>query len=344
MIVPHARDERRFDPGALRPGRDAAAARRRAVRPPAAVRWHAACAQGLVEVLEALDRLGDDRYQLALFGTGELDELRSRARQLERWVLPLPYQRFDELPPLVGAADLACVLQDPDAPGRALPDAGEDHRRARHGCAVPGDGHAAAAAADRRGRAPGARPAEPLHERIASIFDDYDDALDRAREGPRAVPREYSYEAVSRARRAAVRAARRRIPPVLPNDVARSLKAPRSLLAARTRTKDRVDDDPGVPARVPGSRRWRAAPDEQYDVVMFWKQNDTSIYGRRQDMFLKYLAALGSVRHDRALRQPDHARDPRPHVPGERRTGGPAPAGRAPDAAAAWPIAATRTT
>jgi hypothetical protein len=33
-----------------------------------------------------------------------------------------------------------------------------------------------------------------------------------------------------------------------------------------------------------------------YDVVVFWKQNDTGIYGRRQDMFVKYLARSGRVR------------------------------------------------
>ena len=32
-----------------------------------------------------------------------------------------------------------------------------------------------------------------------------------------------------------------------------------------------------------------------YDLVVFWKQNDTGIYGRRQDMFLKYLARSGRV-------------------------------------------------
>ena len=30
-----------------------------------------------------------------------------------------------------------------------------------------------------------------------------------------------------------------------------------------------------------------------YDLVVFWKQNDTGIYGRRQDMFLKYLERSG---------------------------------------------------
>jgi glycosyltransferase involved in cell wall biosynthesis len=37
-------------------------------------------------------------------------------------------------------------------------------------------------------------------------------------------------------------------------------------------------------------------PGEPFDVVMFWKQNDTGIYGRRQDMFLKYLQRTGRVR------------------------------------------------
>jgi hypothetical protein len=41
--------------------------------------------------------------------------------------------------------------------------------------------------------------------------------------------------------------------------------------------------------RIPGRRSRQIPPDAQYDVAMFWKQNDTGIYGRRQDMFLKYL-------------------------------------------------------
>jgi len=39
---------------------------------------------------------------------------------------------------------------------------------------------------------------------------------------------------------------------------------------------------------------------ETYDVVMFWKQNDSGIYGRRQDMVLEYLRRsdrVGSIIH-----------------------------------------------
>jgi hypothetical protein len=43
----------------------------------------------------------------------------------------------------------------------------------------------------------------------------------------------------------------------------------------------------------PGSRRWDASPGEIYDLVIFWKQNDSGLYGRRQDMFLEYLRRSG---------------------------------------------------
>ncbi|MDE0387936.1 MAG: glycosyltransferase [Rhodospirillales bacterium] len=37
-------------------------------------------------------------------------------------------------------------------------------------------------------------------------------------------------------------------------------------------------------------RAQRSYIDDKIDVVFFWKQNDSGIYGRRQDMFVKYLA------------------------------------------------------
>ena len=37
-------------------------------------------------------------------------------------------------------------------------------------------------------------------------------------------------------------------------------------------------------------RSERSYVDDKLDIVFFWKQNDTGIYGRRQDMLVKYLA------------------------------------------------------
>ena len=293
MIVPHARDEQRFDPA--RYDRDAVR-RELGVGPydhlllfGGTPRAH----KGVVEVLEALDRLGDDRYKLALFGIGELAKLGQPgppARALGRAAAVPALRRAGAARrrrrPLVRPPG-------PHAPGRPLPDAGEDRRCPRHGRALPGDGHAAAAAAHRCGRGPCARS-----RRSRSTSGSH-----RSSPIPTTPATAPGRAARSSSPSTAAKRCRERVAPwfeqlvqdpgVLPNNVDALVKAPRSLLAARSRATDRVDDDKGVPARVPGSRRWRAAPDEQYDLVVFWKQNDTSIYGRRQDMFLKYLQRTG---------------------------------------------------
>lgn len=49
---------------------------------------------------------------------------------------------------------------------------------------------------------------------------------------------------------------------------------------------------PALPARP---RRTPARGAAQIDIAMFWKQNDTGLYGRRSDMLMKYLLASGRV-------------------------------------------------
>ncbi len=115
-IVPHARDERTFDPALY----DRAEVRRRLGVAPddklllfgGTPRAH----KGVVDILRALDRIGDRRVRLLVFGTREFDELRKDIGGLDRWAIALPYQPIGELPALVGAADLSCVLQDPSHP------------------------------------------------------------------------------------------------------------------------------------------------------------------------------------------------------------------------------------
>jgi glycosyltransferase involved in cell wall biosynthesis len=115
-IVPHARDETVFDPARF----DRATARRRLglgdddrlILFGGTPRAH----KGIVELAEALERLGDDTIRVGVFGTRELDALRPQLGALERWLHPLPHQSFDELPSVLAAADLACALQSPTHP------------------------------------------------------------------------------------------------------------------------------------------------------------------------------------------------------------------------------------
>jgi glycosyltransferase involved in cell wall biosynthesis len=287
-IVPHARDERVFDPGRY----DREETRRRLgiggetrlLLFGGTPRAH----KGVVEVIRALERLGDDRYRLLLFDTREFIALRDEIAEVERWVIVLPYQPFANLPALVGASDLACVLQDPDHPVTAfqLPAKVIDAMAMGVPClARP---------------VPPLQPLvnqgivhvwdgqEPLADRLDQIFDDYDEAIDRARKARKLFEAEYSYESVC---------------DVVAPELERLLEAPPKLTAKQASLTESARRLFGaeherlrLPPRAPGRTRHPVGPGQTYDVVMFWKQNDSGIYGRRSDMFVKYLERSGRVR------------------------------------------------
>ena len=281
VLFPHARDERVFDPALY--DRDetrrrlGVSASDRLVLFGGTPREH----KGVVEILQALERLGDRRYRLLLFGTREFDELRPGIGTLERWAIPLPYQSFDDLPRLVGAADLSCVLQDPTHPisRYQLPAKVTDALAMGVPCLVRPtpplqpmiDADVLQVFEDQM----------PLHERIAEIFEHGDEAIDRAEQGRKLFLKAYSYEALSES-----------IAPLFDELLATPARLTPALvdLAELPRQAFGPIPERARPRmRVPGRRPRAIAEGAQYDVAMFWKQNDTGIYGRRQDMFLKYL-------------------------------------------------------
>jgi glycosyltransferase involved in cell wall biosynthesis len=287
VIVPHARDERRFDPDLY----DRADVRRRLGLSEhtrllvfgGTPRAH----KGVVEILRALSRLDDDRYRLLLFGTRELDTLGPEIRGLDRWALRHPYQSFADLPRIIGSADLACVIQDRDHPVSRyqMPAKIVDALAMQVPCLVR--------------PVPPLQPLidqgvlnvldddEPLHERIASIFEHYDDAVDRARQGRKVFHAGYSYEAVGDS-----------LTPIfdrLWNDTPSLSPRAAALADLPQHVFSRERERPRLPQRIPGRSGRHVEAATQYDIVMFWKQNDTGIYGRRQDMVLKYLARSGRV-------------------------------------------------
>ena len=57
---------------------------------------------------------------------------------------------------------------------------------------------------------------------------------------------------------------------------------------------------PAAPVRRPGPDTRAIAPGQPFDVVVFWKQNDSGIYGRRQDRFVEHLRRsdrVGTIVH-----------------------------------------------
>jgi glycosyltransferase involved in cell wall biosynthesis len=187
----------------------------------------------------------------------------------------------------VGASDLACVLQEPDHPvtRSQFPAKIVDAMAMGVPCLVR--------------PVPPLRPLvdqgavhalegeEPLSDRIARIFDDYDDATDRARKARKLFEADYSYESVGDVV-APMFEHLLEAPPELTPRLASLTEAARRLFGA---DHERL----GLRPRTPGRSR-SVVPGQTYDVVMFWKQNDTGIYGRRHDMFVKYLERSNRVR------------------------------------------------
>ena len=142
LIVPHARDERRFDPArydrdAMPGGGSGVGADDRLLLfggTPARAQGHRRGARGART---------PRRRPLPARACSAPASSTSSASQIgtsSGGSLPLPYQPFDELAPLVGAADLVVRPPGPRPPGLPLPDAGQGHRRAGHGRAVPRHG------------------------------------------------------------------------------------------------------------------------------------------------------------------------------------------------------------
>lgn len=280
VVVPHVRDETVFDPARF----DRTEVRRQLGLGPddrlvlfgGTARAH----KGIVELLEAIDHLGDDRVRVGAFPTRELEELRPRMGGLDRWILPLPHRAFSELPRLIAAADLACALQSPDHPVSRyqIPAKVTDAMAMGIPCLVT--------------PVPTLQPLidkdvvevfdgdVPLHERVRDILDDRDAATDRASRARDVFLESYSYAAVRPVIAARFEELLGNPPPLAPS-LGELAALPRRLFGS--------ERSPPPPARP----RRPLAPGAMFDLVILWKQNDTGIYGRRQDMFLKYLARSG---------------------------------------------------
>jgi glycosyltransferase involved in cell wall biosynthesis len=316
LIVPHARDERVFDPARVDP--EAVRARlgipegERLLLFGGTPRVH----KGVVEILEALERLGDDRYRVLMFGTKEFDDLKDRIGETARWARVLEPVPFAELPSIVGIADLACVLQDPDHPVSPyqLPAKVFDALAMGVPCLVTATPPLAPLVD--AGVLQVLQPGEALHERIAAIFGDLGAARERAARGRQLFLDEYSYEAVGRQVLPLFDGLIADPPPPSPRLVELAEAPARIMATSPTRPKTaapapRPTDSTGRRPRLP--RREAAevqalAPGVTFDVVVFWKQNDSGIYGRRQDMLVEELSRsprVGTIVHFDDPRSPE---------------------------------------
>lgn len=268
VVVPHARNEEIFDANRA----DGAETRRRLgfesqsrlvffVGTP---RPH----KGLLELLAAIDRSGVADCRLVVVGTPP-DRAFGQALASaggDRLVM-LPDQSFDALPGLLAAADMVCLLQDRDSPISEFQLPAKVVDALAMGVPVlatrapPVEGLIAAGLVQATTR--GSAPAD-----IKALLE---------------MPRDERERRAQAARRWFLEhASYRAILGDLSATIERTLAAPRPLpRAARQFLQDQAD-------------RFRAStplvqPRRGIDIVMFWKQNDVGLYGRRFEMIVEHL-------------------------------------------------------
>ncbi len=296
-IVPHARDEDVFDPGVVDRG---AARHRLGIGPNERVllfggtpRLH----KGIMEILTALEKLGDRRYRLMVFGTREFDEMRPQIGDLARWLLPLPYQPFSALPEVVAAADLACILQNPDHPVSAYQLPAKLTDALAMGVPVLLRETPPLRPIIEAGAVAALQPEDDLADAIGAVFEDAETTSERVDAGRRLFLDTMSYGAV----RHQIRPVFDSLisdPPALSADLRALIEVPTELFAGQTSSSR--EPQALIPKRQPGPDTKPIDPGQTFDVVVFWKQNDTGIYGRRQEMIVDQLVRsprVGTVVH-----------------------------------------------
>ncbi len=252
--------------------------------------------KGIYRIAEALERIGDDRLVFIMIGSFTDAQTKNKIVKYKKARIKcFENQPWERLPELVAMADAVAILQDPKSriseyqiPAK-LTDALALGRPVLATRVAP-----LADLFDKNAILPVETDADldRLLTQLAVSAHAFDD---RARHGRNQFLSEFSYS---------VNAARLK----LVVDEARSKS---SALNDREslHTVERLFDHAGV-KYPPSFRRAVQSPaikpvSQPRDLVFFWKQNDSELYGRRSDMMVKYLLKSGKIRRvvhfDRSL-------------------------------------------
>ncbi len=275
-IVPHVRDEHAFDPSLY----DKSTSRIKYGIPLNAKvvlfcgtpRHH----KGVDVLADAVGRIEDNSFQLVVVGSTTDRSVTSKLDLLAPGrVIYLPNQPFSSLPEIVVMADVICLPQDVENPISSfqLPAKAIDAVAMGIPLLVT--------------RTPPLM--QLVHDGVAVLID-YENLPDQLRRSAidgahnkewyanlRAHFMErYSYRAAAKLMREIVERALRNGPQASLDDLPTMLAHQRRVIGASTQVNLQ---------RAHGT-----------DIVVFWKQNDTALYGRRSDMVIRYLASRQDVR------------------------------------------------
>ena len=313
MVLPHIRDERDFDPA--RYPREAIRAELgftgadKVIVFAGTPRMH----KGFTRIVTALENLKQSNYKLLIVGSPVDNEVRRFFAGIKSGrVKVVPNVPFSDLPGYLCAGDLICLLQAREQVTSRFQMPGKFTDGLSMGIPVLATDVPPLVNLAQKGLVE-LLGDTPLDRKIDEIFSNYDAYKQKAAQNREIFLREYSYGAnLPRLQDTIDRVLNNPVP--IP-DAFRELVAYHRRIFSGGAGLPRVTAQVvagGQPAAVaspaPPSAQAAAVParkvdsyvDDKIDIVFFWKQNDTGIYGRRQDMLVKYLAEaprINSILH-----------------------------------------------
>ncbi len=239
--------------------------------------------KGVFDLADALESLGDDRLALCVIGSTNDRRIDARFAQYKRArISQYPFQPWSRIAEIVNMADAIFLLQDPESPVSEY----QIPAKLTDGLAM--------------GVPVYATPVPPLRDLIAAgavIPVGTEAEIKAALQALAEKGRDASVAARARGfflseLSNAANGAR------IETAIAQAESANRKASPAFDRLFEVIEKAGGVtlPRFTPpwsGPAVWRHRPP---DVVFFWKQNDSDLYGRRSDMIVKYLIETGAVR------------------------------------------------
>ena len=305
IVLPHVRDAHDFDP-ALYPRDEIRAClgfspQDRVIVFAGTPRAH----KGYERIVAALEKLNRRDYKFLLVGSPvDRDSRRFLGNIADDNIKTLPNVPFRDLPGYLCAGDLICLLQDEDNPVSRFQMPAKFTDGLAMGIPMLATNLPPLASLANEGLVELLNDM-PLDERIDKIFRDYDAHKRAAMRNRQVFLDKYSYGAVvPRCKEMIDRLLRDPAP--VPEEFRELVTyhrkiysdtggQPRTTLTVAGDAAANQDESPcdaatshrTVPFR---GRKDRSYVDDKLDIVFFWKQNDSGIYGRRQDMLVKYLA------------------------------------------------------
>ena len=313
MVLPHIRDEHNFDPA--RYPREAIRAEfgftgaDKVIVFAGTPRMH----KGFTRIATALENLNRSNYKLLIVGSPVDNEARRFFAGIKSGrVKVVPNVPFSDLPGYLCAGDLICLLQAEEQVTSRFQMPGKFTDGLSMGIPVLATDVPPLVNLAQKGLVE-LLGDTPLDRKIDEIFSNYDAYKQKAAQNRETFLREYSYAAnLPRLQDTIDRVLSNPVP--IP-DAFRELVAYHRRIFSGGAGLPRVTAQVvagGEPAPVAGpvpssdqvavvpARKAESYVDDKIDIVFFWKQNDTGIYGRRQDMLVKYLAEdprINSILH-----------------------------------------------